>query len=84
VFNVGVGGRTSLNEVVRTLGKISGKPMAAKHDPGRDGDIRDSQADISQARELLGYDPQVSFEDGLRRTFEWYRTTQTKPQPVEK
>jgi nucleoside-diphosphate-sugar epimerase len=84
VFNVGVGGRTSLNDVVRTLGKISSKPMAPKHDPGRDGDIRDLQADITQARELLGYDPKVNFEEGLRRTFEWYRTTQTKPQPVEK
>ncbi len=78
VFNVGVGGRISLNEVVRTLGKITGKTLEAKYDPPRDGDIRDSQADISQAREYLGYEPQVSFEEGLARTFEWYRTTQMK------
>jgi nucleoside-diphosphate-sugar epimerase len=78
VFNVGVGGRVSLNEVLRELGKISGKPLVAKYDPPRDGDIRDSQADISQAREYLGYDPPVSFEEGLARTFEWYRTTQMK------
>jgi nucleoside-diphosphate-sugar epimerase len=49
--------------------------MVAKHDPPRDGDIRDSQADITQARNFLGYDPQVDFEEGLRRTFEWYKTT---------
>jgi nucleoside-diphosphate-sugar epimerase len=79
VFNVGVGGRVSLNGVLRELAKITGKTLEAKYDPPRDGDIRDSQADISQAKEFLGYDPQVTFEDGLARTFEWYRDTQTKP-----
>ncbi len=78
VFNVGVGGRISLNEVLRELEKITGKKLDAKYDPPRDGDIRDSQADISQAREFLSYDPQVTFEEGLARTFEWYRATQTK------
>src|SRR5467141_1080300 len=78
VFNVGVGERISLNEVLRELGKITGKTLDAKYDPPRDGDIRDSQADISQAKEFLGYEPQVSFEEGLARTFEWYRETQAK------
>jgi nucleoside-diphosphate-sugar epimerase len=80
VFNVGVGGRVSLNQVVKVLSKISGTHLEVKHDPRRDGDIRDSQADITQARLLLGYDPQVDFEEGLRRTFEWYRTTQARAQ----
>jgi nucleoside-diphosphate-sugar epimerase len=40
----------------------------------RAGDVRDSQADISKAERLLGYEPTVSFEEGLRRTVEWYRT----------
>src|SRR6266576_898442 len=85
VFNVGVGGRISLNEVLRELRKITGKRIEAKYDPPRDGDIRDSQADTSQARECLDYDPQVSFEEGLARTFEWYRATQTRaPAKVEK
>jgi UDP-glucose 4-epimerase len=75
VFNVGVGGRVSLNTVIELLSKISGTPMEAKHDPPRDGDIRDSQADITQARDFLGYNPQVDFEEGLRRTFDWYKTT---------
>src|ERR1700676_2541513 len=62
--NVGVAGRVSLNAVLRELGKITGKTLDAKYEPPRDGDIRDSQADISQAKEFLGYDPQVTFEDG--------------------
>ena len=78
VFNVGVGGRVSLNEVLRELGKITGKTLETKFEAPREGDIRDSQADISQAREFLGYEPQVSFEEGLARTFEWYRETQAK------
>src|SRR6266853_903142 len=78
VFNVGTGGRTSLNDVLKALGKITCKTLETKYEPARDGDIRDSQADISQAREYLGYDPPVAFEEGLRRTFEWYRATQEK------
>jgi nucleoside-diphosphate-sugar epimerase len=90
VFNVGVGGRVSLNQVVELLGKISGHPMEAKHDPNRDGDIRDSQADITAARNFLGYTAPVDFEEGLRRTFDWYKTvaaataakTQAEAQPA--
>jgi UDP-glucose 4-epimerase len=78
IFNVGTGGRVSLNEVLRALAKITGKALDAKYEPARDGDIRDSQADISQAKEFLGYDPQISFEDGLARTFDWYRESQRR------
>ncbi len=78
VFNVGVGGRFSLNHTIALLNKISGKKLEAKYEPPRDGDIRDSQADISQARDLLGYEPQVAFEEGLERTLEWYREMQAK------
>jgi nucleoside-diphosphate-sugar epimerase len=73
VFNVGTGARFTLNQTLRLLEQIAGKRLEAKYDPPRDGDIRDSQADISLSREILGYDPQVGFEEGLRRTFEWYR-----------
>src|SRR5216110_1262115 len=78
VFNVGCGVRISLNQVLAALREITGKTLEAKYEPPREGDIRDSQADISQARELLGYSPQVSFEEGLARTFEWYQETQAK------
>ncbi len=79
VFNIGTGGRISLNDVLKTLAKVSGRSLEAKYDPPRDGDIRDSQADISAAREYLGYEPGVQFEEGLQRTFEWYKSTPKKP-----
>jgi nucleoside-diphosphate-sugar epimerase len=83
-FNVRTGDRFTLNQTLDLLAKISGKKLEAKYDPPRDGDIRDSQADIAQAREFLGYDPQVSFEEGLGRTFEWYRSTQSKAETKTK
>jgi nucleoside-diphosphate-sugar epimerase len=78
VINIGMGGRISLNQTIQLLRQITGKNLEAKYDPPREGDIRDSQADITQARELLGYDPQVDFEEGLRRTFDWYRSAPSK------
>lgn len=77
-FNVGTGGRFTLNTTVELLGKISGRPLQPRYEPPREGDIRDSQADITQARLCLGYDPPVNFEAGLARTFDWYRSSQTK------
>jgi nucleoside-diphosphate-sugar epimerase len=74
VFNVGTGQRISLNQTLELLRQFAGIPLAAKYDPPREGDIRDSQADITQAREILQYEPTVLFEEGLQRTFEWYRT----------
>jgi nucleoside-diphosphate-sugar epimerase len=73
VFNGGTGARITLNQVLQQLGQITGKPITAKHEPERNGDIRDSQADISLARAVLGYQPKVMFEEGLRRTWEWYQ-----------
>jgi UDP-glucose 4-epimerase len=66
-FNVGRGERTSLNALLGTVAKIVGREISAKHEPARDGDIRHSVADISRAREMLGYAPSVSVEEGLRR-----------------
>ena len=74
VFNGGTGGRFTLNHTLALLSKISGKSANAKYDPPRPGDIRDSQADISLARQMLGYIPSVDFEEGLRRTWEWYKS----------
>jgi UDP-glucose 4-epimerase len=73
VFNVGTGARITLNQVLQLLAKICGKTVRAKYDPPRSGDIRESQADISLSRKILGYEPRVNFEEGLRRTWEWYR-----------
>jgi nucleoside-diphosphate-sugar epimerase len=74
VFNGGTGVRVTLNEVLKQLGKITGKQIQAQYDPPRDGDIRDSQADISLARKVLGYEPMVYFEEGLKRTWDWYKS----------
>ncbi len=74
VFNGGTGARITLNEVLKLLEKITGKKIHAQHEPERTGDIRHSQADISLAERTLGYKPIVHFEEGLRRTWEWYKT----------
>jgi nucleoside-diphosphate-sugar epimerase len=73
VFNGGTGARVTLNEVLRQLEKITGKKIQAKYDPPRTGDILHSQADISLARKVLGYEPRVLFEEGLKRTWDWYK-----------
>jgi nucleoside-diphosphate-sugar epimerase len=75
VFNGGTGARITLNEVLKLLEKITGKKIEAKYDPPRTGDIRDSQADVSLAHKVLGYQPLVHFEEGLRRTWDWYKST---------
>lgn len=75
VFNGGTGVRITLNQVLKMLEKITGKKIQAKYDPPRTGDIRDSQADISVARKILGYEPIVHFDEGLQRTWDWYHKT---------
>ena len=74
VINVATGGRISLNELFKEMKKIVGASVNPEYVEGRAGDVRDSQADIRKAKDLLGYKPIVSFEDGLKRTIEWYRT----------
>ncbi|MGH9689497.1 MAG: SDR family oxidoreductase [Candidatus Acidiferrales bacterium] len=74
VFNGGTGARITLNQVLKLLEKITGKKIQAKYDPPRAGDIRDSQADISLARRTLGYEPSVHFEEGLKHTWDWYKS----------
>jgi UDP-N-acetylglucosamine/UDP-N-acetyl-alpha-D-glucosaminouronate 4-epimerase len=78
VINIGTGARISLNETLQLLREISGNDLQAKYDSLRDGDIRDSQADVTLSRELLKYEPTVDFAEGLRRTFEWYQESEAK------
>jgi len=73
VLNGGTGRRTSLNQVLVQLERLSGKKIEVKYEAARNGDIRHSQADISLARKTLGYEPRVDFEEGLKRTWEWYQ-----------
>jgi nucleoside-diphosphate-sugar epimerase len=74
VINVATGGRISLNELFDGMKKIVGASVEPEYVESRQGDVRDSQASIVKAKALLGYEPSVSFEDGLKKTIEWYRT----------
>ena len=74
VINVATGARISLNRLFDVMRQLIGSRVNVSYGPPRDGDVKDSQADISRAKTLLGYEPLVSFEDGLRETVEWYRT----------
>jgi nucleoside-diphosphate-sugar epimerase len=67
-FNVAGGAPASVSHVAETIGGILGKPVEKRFEPRRAGDIRDSWADLTAAREVLGYEPSVPLEDGLRRT----------------
>ena len=75
MINVATGGRISLNELFTTLRTIIGGTMEPEYLPERAGDVRDSQADIGKAKRILGYQPVVPFEEGLRRTVDWYRAS---------
>ncbi|MGE5273390.1 MAG: NAD-dependent epimerase/dehydratase family protein [Verrucomicrobiota bacterium] len=70
IFNLAASSPASVNELADTIGHIVGRPVERLTAPPRAGDIRDSWADVSAAREMLGYEPTVGFEDGLRRTVE--------------
>jgi UDP-glucose 4-epimerase len=78
VVNLATGGRVSLNQLFGTLRDIIGSDLTPSYGEPRAGDVRDSQADITRARTLLGYEPIVSFQEGLRRTVAWYRSTATR------
>jgi len=73
VCNVGSGTRISLNQLVAMLERITGRKANIEYRPERPGDVRDSQADITRAKDVLGYTPHISIEDGLSKTVEWFR-----------
>ena len=73
IINLAVGGRISLLELIRTLQIILKTDVEPVFGPAREGDIRDSQADITKARQLLGFAPVVPFDEGLRQTVEWFK-----------
>jgi UDP-glucose 4-epimerase len=76
VFNVAGGQPASVIDLAELIGTILGKPVERNHTPSRSGDIRDSWADLTAAREVLGYEPRVGLEDGLRLTVEALLETQ--------
>lgn len=74
VFNIAHGKRTTINEVKRLIEARSGKKLHLAHRPARTGDVRHSHADISKARRMLGYVPNIKFEEGIARTIAWFES----------
>jgi nucleoside-diphosphate-sugar epimerase len=75
IINVATGGRISLNHLFQTMKDLVHGKVDPTYAETRSGDVKDSQADITKAKRILGYQPIVSFEEGLKRTVEWYRST---------
>ena len=72
VLNVAAGGKISLLELIAALNNLLKTDVKPKHEPPRVGDVRESMADITLARQYLGYEPRISFEEGLRRSIDYY------------
>ncbi|MEM6469501.1 MAG: NAD-dependent epimerase/dehydratase family protein [Planctomycetota bacterium] len=79
VFNVARGTSTTLLELLTTLRELLGEEIVPIHEPARQGDVRDSLADISEIRNLLGFEPSVSIREGLRESIEYYRELCAQP-----
>ena len=75
--NIACGGRFTLNELYRMLCELIGVSIDPVYADPRQGDVKHSHADISMAEELLGYSVETDFEEGLKRTVEWYRQSGT-------
>ena len=74
IMNIANGHRTTLNELLDVMKAVTGKlNVTARHEAPRAGDVRDSLADLTRARELLRYEPRVSLEEGLKLTFDWWQ-----------
>lgn len=73
-FNVACGRQYNLLELIASINRVLGTRLEAEFKPARAGDVRDSLADITMAREVLGYEPTIDFDEGLRRSIDFYRT----------
>ena len=72
-MNVACGGRYTLNQLVQLLQDIIGTKAQVQYQESRNGDVKHSHAAIDKAKIKIGYSPEVSFEDGLKKTVEWYK-----------
>lgn len=82
VFNVGGGGSVSVNRALQTLAAVAGRPLDVRHSERQEGDVADTGADTSRAREELGFDPSTTLRDGLAAEFEWVRERLARPRRV--
>jgi UDP-glucose 4-epimerase len=71
IFNISSGAPATVNELAETIGRLLDKPVERRYLPARPGDLRNSWADVSEARAVLGFEPSVSLDEGLRRTAEF-------------
>ena len=67
---IATGGSETVNHLAETIGRILDRPVEKTFGPAQPGDVRESWADVSAAREAIGYEPTVAFEEGLRRTID--------------
>lgn len=74
VYNIACGEQTSLLQLFDALKQEAGSQLMPQHGPDRAGDVKHSLADVSKAKTILGYNPSVPVESGLRATFDWYKT----------
>jgi UDP-glucose 4-epimerase len=74
VVNIACGNRISINQVIAEINRLLGTHVQPRYTAPRPGDVRHSSADVRMAKALLGYEPQVSFEEGLRRAINYYRS----------
>jgi len=75
IFNIGTGRYIRVNELWKMIRQLAGNNIEPKYEPARPGDIRESVANIDQAKKALGFEPEYSFEKCLKETFEYYLTT---------
>lgn len=73
-FNIAHGERTSLNDVREKIEEFTGKKLELEKRPSRAGDVPHTHADISKAKELLRYEPEIKFDEGLKKTIEWFES----------
>jgi UDP-N-acetylglucosamine 4-epimerase len=74
VYNVAIGENASINQLVNIIEKFSGHSISKENRQVRKGDVRDSLAEIKKIKELLGYNPTVKLEEGLKITYEWFKS----------
>jgi UDP-N-acetylglucosamine 4-epimerase len=72
IFNIGAGGRITINDIFFKICGIMGENIVPNYQPNRKGDIPHSNASIEKAERMLGYVPEIEFEEGLRKTISWF------------
>ncbi len=73
VFNIACGDRITLNEMTKVIEELVGYSVDRRYDPPRQGDVPHSQADITRIKESFGYEPKISFQHGMLKTFEYFK-----------